>query len=996
MRHWSRKMRRWASLAAAVAVLSCMPSVGRAWKPYTHNTSALEAYYDALDGFVEIEGAQYAVAAGVAEALRLWPAYYNAGVIGPDGFPDLTYGQSVIHPGSSDPEAPTGAATGEWLRLVFTKAQEAQTDTAYSATERQQILAFAYGYLTHAAGDMWGHSFINDFARGVFPGVSEIASSPAAASIAARHIIAEGYVGDATPGFDGDRATRDTLPGDVSDDATPGFPYAAPNRFLYQTLIRPGGTPTAARGPIIDFFVDIDRALSSFSTGTPGSVAAAVQAYDEASAALTEMQRACAGGLSAECLLAVGQAAFDNLTAFFAEAVAEVDRLARLAVSAYVAEWRRDIDTGLQNWGQFGLATTKGLFDAQTRRDLQNANCAQETIGGFSLSETSLVRVQCEGAVGMVDTVLASSNTFINDHLLSMAGLPDAAGGTRAALQDISALIAPILNAADLPFNPIAQLEAQIRAEIQNLIADALTSVLGVDIRTLQEFLTQPHRFTCVESVQLPLPGGGTRDLDLFRTGDHHRLDDLLGLTAAHHVPPEEANPLPADCMRLTDSASFQSGLFRAMRNTVTTAKLLLLDGNELNRVLSTLRGGRAIDTYQVEQNVMVQQFPNLASGVSWLRSIDGDHAWRQDGHPRFCNEGGVCYGTAVARPAGLNGGAGSFPIWESCVLRPAFRALYRDWEADTAAFPAFGDEVSSDNPNDPDPPLSRLVQMGALFIGDSGTAFIAADHSFTQSAADGPEGRAFAASELSLRRRITLDGAAAGVFAAAAQNETFTLGTQDGRYRIVLQAADPCHDFLGALGAAEPERESVYVLDTTAPVISCAAPPFGGQFDSDDQVTVDFAITDGALGSGVAASSATIDGYAVLPGVVPTSDGAALNMAQFYPGTRTVSIASRDHLQHAGALQCSFVVRATAASLQTNVRDARVQGLITTDSFMNSLLDTLRIADRQHRRGQHPTEWNALEAFVSQVMAQSGKSVDSSLATRLIAFARDIIATRS
>ena len=36
------------------------------------------------------------------------------------------------------------------------------------------LAAFTYGFVTHAAGDMWGHTLINDFAGGVFPPFSEL------------------------------------------------------------------------------------------------------------------------------------------------------------------------------------------------------------------------------------------------------------------------------------------------------------------------------------------------------------------------------------------------------------------------------------------------------------------------------------------------------------------------------------------------------------------------------------------------------------------------------------------------------------------------------------------------------------------------------------------------------------------------------------------------------------------------------------------------------
>jgi hypothetical protein len=50
---------------------------------------------------------------------------------------------------------------------------------------------------------MWAHTLINDVAGGVFPSVGEILTDVDNAEIAIRHIIIEGYVGDATRGYDG-------------------------------------------------------------------------------------------------------------------------------------------------------------------------------------------------------------------------------------------------------------------------------------------------------------------------------------------------------------------------------------------------------------------------------------------------------------------------------------------------------------------------------------------------------------------------------------------------------------------------------------------------------------------------------------------------------------------------------------------------------------------------------------------------------------------------
>jgi hypothetical protein len=51
------------------------------------------------------------------------------------------------------------------------------------------INAFAVGYLTHAAGDMFGHTFVNNFTDGDFAILP-----PDGPENAIKHVILEGYV----------------------------------------------------------------------------------------------------------------------------------------------------------------------------------------------------------------------------------------------------------------------------------------------------------------------------------------------------------------------------------------------------------------------------------------------------------------------------------------------------------------------------------------------------------------------------------------------------------------------------------------------------------------------------------------------------------------------------------------------------------------------------------------------------------------------------------
>jgi len=75
------------------------PRVALAWKPFAHLYTGDQAYTDAIDdGSVTIAAHSYPLDPRLVDALRDWPQFYNAGVVGPDGFPDLIYGQSQIHP----------------------------------------------------------------------------------------------------------------------------------------------------------------------------------------------------------------------------------------------------------------------------------------------------------------------------------------------------------------------------------------------------------------------------------------------------------------------------------------------------------------------------------------------------------------------------------------------------------------------------------------------------------------------------------------------------------------------------------------------------------------------------------------------------------------------------------------------------------------------------------------------------------------------------------
>ncbi len=377
--------------------------------------------------------------------------------------------------------------TGTWLQHLYTKAWQAQTDPYYTDHEKGQILAFVYGYMTHAAGDMWAHTLVNDLSGGVFPGVSEILSDKSAAEIALRHIILEGYIGDATAGYDGNDERGPAPNGDVSDDSSPGIPFAAPHRFLYRTLVDPQtltplcvnardddhdgvvndgcpGGPAAvdssegSRGPLIDFFLDLRSGLQAFLASNPQPLQDALAAYDDTKQVLDAAADDCNfAGVDdvihdlVACPLAIGEligtAVIESAEAFANFVASTLYAAAKVVFDAYVAEWIADIDRGLEHWSELGLASTKALFDPQTRRDAQNYYCAHLP------GENTQSRADCEDGVGSVQVLLYTSIDFISEYLIPMLGAPDVLGDVAAVAFDF----AHLLNALLIPFNPIIE-----------------------------------------------------------------------------------------------------------------------------------------------------------------------------------------------------------------------------------------------------------------------------------------------------------------------------------------------------------------------------------------------------------------------------------------------------------------------------------------------------------------------------------------------------------
>jgi hypothetical protein len=1016
-------MRRLALIVISLTLLAlASASPALAWKPFTHNWTGFLARGDLINGNnVEIAGKSYPVRTAVADAVRDWEAFYNAGVVGPDGFPDLIMGQAVIHP----------KETGAWMKLVIDKGWEAYNgdpryidpNSPYSAQDqREQILAFAYGYATHAAGDMWAHTLMNDFAQGVFPGPTDILGGLAASprdtnplSIAMRHLFVEAYAGDATPGFDGNKNRGPAPGGDVSDDSTQAVPFDAPITFLYEVFVNPRNpVPVNERGPLLDFFIDLEADVQ----------------VEEAAFQADRSHRNClrfiVGVRDPDCNTHVDMLTVDTvrgqrqfqITRTFCDGDRDgdgdhdaadghspgdshicvdsptdaIDDVKNGLVESYLEAWIDDLDNGLKRWGELGLGVTRAMFDPQTRRDFQNANCVGP--------ESSQARADCEEAVGTVTVILDQVDPFINQHLLSMLGAPDALGAIRQAVQDALALLGQTLNVA---FSPLGQVIADVKKFVTDKIKAGIAEATKINVDAAKDFLAHPSNWMDIQSIKLDLPLVGNVTASLYKATDHAKIDQILGLAPGHHngstFTPGQINsavlefqPAGASASGLSDSTEFDIEDVAPLWNTLVQSKLLFLDGKEMNNLLrdilvseNVIKSGVTLNTFAdggtTPDNIMVRALPNVPNTPNtWLRSIDSDHSWRHDGLPVFCDIQAPLSANclpalaarvwrteaSIMRDRDHNGGYGNNPLWESCLLRPTFRVLYEDWENGPHAgtgvheqtgpfdFPAHGDPPSAD-PNDPNAPESTLNLSGNKFVS-GGTTYVGGSHSFTLTASED----VFLPAHVKLRYRSYKDGASPGAFQPIANGGTFSLSGSDGVYHVEFQAEDPCHTFdpVDGLNPEDVEKET-FTLDTTPPTITIASPASGSVFDIPDTTTIQFSATDGP-GSGVGSTSVTFDGASA-------ANGQLLDMFFLEAGVHTIVVNAADNLGNAASLTRTFVLSPTIQGLRFAVN--RAIGLGQVEPLLRSWLDTsLQSAQQAHNLGLHDAEKVNLRAFIDKL----------------------------
>lgn len=196
-----------------------LPAFG--WKAKTHVYSANLIIKELEDnnGWVDIPPyGRFKVSGEFADAIANFPDYYRAGAIGPDGFPDLYIGQAFIHPKDK-------TTSNDWLTHLW-------NSLPHQSNDRQRKLSFVLGFLTHAAGDLFGHNYVNSWAQGPWPDMDELSSTDGQKNVI-RHLTVESYIDKKIPGK--------FQPSKYGEN--PYLKIFAPNAFIREKLVLDENNP---------------------------------------------------------------------------------------------------------------------------------------------------------------------------------------------------------------------------------------------------------------------------------------------------------------------------------------------------------------------------------------------------------------------------------------------------------------------------------------------------------------------------------------------------------------------------------------------------------------------------------------------------------------------------------------------------------------------------------------------------------------------------------
>ena len=628
-------------LLAAVASLGlAAPASGFGLK--THVYIADQIWQDLADCRVAIRGQDFAVPPETCRAIRRHRGEFLAGALGPDVFPDVLVGQSVVHPGAAG-----GWQANDWLNHLLANARG------------DEELAFAWGYAMHFAGDVFAHSYVNNYAGGVF----EITSDRTKA-IELRHFRLEKYI-DQHLDYRPDPAilrvpaaflSRQLIQYDYGARGGPrtGDFYASaaadPAAFVRDATrrLRAGG-PAA---PVMTILAMLDLARVARARA-PGQEAAERARLDATEAAARAVERRWS-------LPATESWTFDERS----PGHAGLGGAARGEVQAAYRLYR----TQTEVWQQARALT---VFTAAWERDLEII--AQRYIeASLEFGQAAL-----EGGTPFAERGSATSpyRRWLACYAPVLEGQPAAAGDLvcarmRAMRSDLALRRAALLSSVGAQPRSTYFRLLQLDEYLGGLAEDLVTGLIGLRDESFGELLEEglAPAPVSVEALNAAFAAAPNGQLAFRCAADW--IDADLGMRA----------PLASGADNDCDNAprtrqTLDPAYFAPLDNALVLARLALLDQAGVRR-LATSFGGDA-------SAMRLGAQPRYSVLLDSVRSLDGSHQWRGTAMPfprRAPWRGppptvGAGYAPGGAGPAG-------FPLYQNEALRrTAFAALFRPFE---------------------------------------------------------------------------------------------------------------------------------------------------------------------------------------------------------------------------------------------------------------------------------------------------------------------------
>jgi hypothetical protein len=129
----------------------------------------------------------------------------------------------------------------------------------------------------------------------------------------------------------------------------------------------------------------------------------------------------------------------------------------------------------------------------------------------------------------------------------------------------------------------------------------------------------------------------------------------------------------------------------------------------------------------------------------------------------------------------------------------------------------------------------------------------------------------------------------------------------------------------------------------------------------------------------------ADLDGVAVISGQVVDLHTLAL-------GSHTLTVYAIDKAYNQSSLSVTFNVDATIQRMMSSMYKFYGEGKFTKVAIYKNLYNKLSLAQAALNKGQNKLVINHLNAFINEVQAQTGKSIDATAATVLITDAQYVI----